>query len=116
MQLITTGCREKSLEPRNLALFYLIAFAWSWFGWFLLIDGVLHMPAFLGTPEIKAVPLSPVILIVLIMPFGPMLAAFSITARTSVSGIGSRSGIFVLPLRIRQQEAAQDHESTRGRR
>jgi hypothetical protein len=50
------------------------------------------------------------------MPFGPMLAAFSITARTSVSGIGSRSGIFVLPLRIRQQEAAQDHESTRGRR
>ena len=82
MQVNTPGYRENELEPKNLALFFLLAFAWSWFWWFLFIADVLHMPSFLGTREMETVAFSPIILIVLIMPFGPSLAAFLMTART----------------------------------
>lgn len=82
MEQTKAGFREKALEPRNLILFFLIAFAWSWFWWFLFIGDVLPMPAGLGTPETDVSGFHPVILIVLIMPFGPTLAAFLMTART----------------------------------
>lgn len=82
MQYPTSGYREEKLEGRSLVIFFAIAFAWSWFWWFLFISGVLHMPAGIGTREADFSGFNPIILIVLIMPFGPTLAAFLVTARS----------------------------------
>jgi hypothetical protein len=41
----TVGYKAKALEPRNLIFFFLIAFRWSWFLWWLLfLSGILTMP------------------------------------------------------------------------
>jgi membrane protease YdiL (CAAX protease family) len=82
MEHSAANYREKTLEGRPLTVFFLIAFAWSWFWWFLFIAGVLHLPAGLGTRDADLSTFSPIILIVLIMPFGPTLAAFLVTAWT----------------------------------
>jgi membrane protease YdiL (CAAX protease family) len=77
-----TSYREKTLDGRSLIVFFLIAFAWSWFWWFLFIADVLHIPAGIGTSGTGPSGLSPVFMIVLIMPFGPTIAAVLMTART----------------------------------
>ena len=82
MQNPPPGFREEKLEGRNLIVFFLIAFAWSWLWWFLFIAGVLNMPADVGVAGTAPSRFSPVLLIVLIMPFGPTLAAFLMTAWT----------------------------------
>lgn len=82
MEHSAANYREKALEGRPLTVFFLIAFAWSWFWWFLFITDVLHMPAGLGTRDADLSTFSPIILVVLIMPFGPTLAAFLVTACT----------------------------------
>jgi len=69
-------------QPRNLIGFFLIAFGWTWFWWALFIFDILHMPSEVGTPDMDLSSVGPIILIVLISPFGPTIAGFILTALT----------------------------------
>jgi membrane protease YdiL (CAAX protease family) len=83
MATLTVGYKAKAFEPRNLAVFFLIAFGWSWFlWWFLFLSGIVRMPGGISTQNIDLgsswyfVPLS------LLAPYGPTLAAFVMTGLT----------------------------------
>jgi membrane protease YdiL (CAAX protease family) len=76
------GYKAKALEPRNLAFFFLIAFGWSWLWWALFIFGILKMPAGIGTSEVDLGSAGPLILIIMLTPFGPTIGAFVMTAMT----------------------------------
>jgi len=79
----TVGYKAKAFEPRNLVLFFLIAFGWSWlFWWLLFLSGIVRMPAGISIQNIDLgsswwlIPLS------LLSPYGPTIAAFVITGIT----------------------------------
>lgn len=76
------GYKAREFDIKNLVLFFLIAFGWTWFWWFLFILGVLRMPAGVGTPDIDLKTAGPILLIVILSPFGPTIGAFLVTART----------------------------------
>lgn len=69
-------------QPRNLIGFFLIAFGWTWFWWALFILDILKMPAGIGTPDVKLGAAGPILLIVILSPFGPTIAGFVLTALT----------------------------------
>lgn len=68
--------KTESLEPRNLALFFIIAFAWSWALWSPFILNILQLPEGTGTSSVNLVELARVLPIILVSPFGPTIAAF----------------------------------------
>ncbi|MEJ2487650.1 MAG: type II CAAX endopeptidase family protein [Anaerolineales bacterium] len=70
----------KGFSLKKFLIFVLIAFGWSWFWWFLFIAGIFEMPAETGTPDFDLLKAGPVILIVLISPFGPTIGGFVVTA------------------------------------
>ena len=72
----------KTWQPWNLAFFTLIAFGWTWFWWALFIFDVLRMPSEIGTPAFDLGSAGPVLLAVIISPFGPTIAGFVMTAIT----------------------------------
>jgi membrane protease YdiL (CAAX protease family) len=71
--------KADNLEPRNLIIFFIIAFGWSWFIWFLFIGNVVQMPAGVGTPEVNIGQLLAVLPILILSPFGPTISAFLVT-------------------------------------
>jgi len=73
------GYRAGSVEWRNLLLFLLIAFGWSWAWWSLWVFDVLPWPEGVGTSEMEV---GPLILLLAITPFGPTIGAFVVTAMT----------------------------------
>ena len=71
--------KAEELEPRNLLIFLIIAFGWSWIFWFLFISNVIQMPAGIGTPEVNIGQLLAVLPILILSPFGPTISAFLVT-------------------------------------
>ena len=83
MNTQTPGYKAKAFEARNLAFFFLIAFGWSWLiWWFLFLSGMVKMPAGIGTPDIDLGSAWPLIILSLLSPYGPTIAAFVMTAVT----------------------------------
>src|SRR5512139_2159663 len=79
----TVGYKAKAFEPRNLALFFLIAFGWSWFFWWLLfLSGFVSLPAGHGVQNIDLRSSWWLIPLVLLSPYGPTIAAFVMTGIT----------------------------------
>lgn len=76
----SSGISSNSFEPRNLLLFLIIAFGWSWISWY--ISGTLELPSGIGTPHFDIWAAGPVVLCLLLMPFGPTIAAFLVTGFT----------------------------------
>jgi membrane protease YdiL (CAAX protease family) len=74
-----TKWRRETPEWRNLALFLLIAFGWSWAIWFGMINGLITSPKGLGTPLENAVETITLIPLLLLSPFGPTISAFLVT-------------------------------------
>ncbi len=72
-----------SLHPKRLAWFFLIAFGWSWLFNALIIIGVIQMPAGIGTQQTDLFSPSALnLLLLLLTPFGPSVAAFVVTVFT----------------------------------
>lgn len=88
------GYKAPQFNLKHLLLFFLIAFGWSWFWWYLFIAEIFIMPDAVGTPEMDLATIGPVFLIILISPFGPTIASFVLTALTQgkvgVSGLWQR--------------------------
>jgi len=78
----TSRYKTETWQPRNLIWFFLIAFGWTWFWWALFIFGILKMPAGIGTPDVDLASAGPILLIVILSPFGPTIAGFVLTALT----------------------------------
>ncbi len=73
------GYKAKAFEPRNLVLFFVIAFGWSWFLWWLLfLSGTVTMPA--GIADLGSG--WPLAILSLLAPYGPTIGAFAVTAAT----------------------------------
>jgi membrane protease YdiL (CAAX protease family) len=83
--------RTRALEPRNLILFFAIAFGWSWFWWFLFIFGVLEFPAGAESPYVDFGLVSPLLLLfIMVTPFGPTIGAFVVSGLTEgKAGVGA---------------------------
>jgi membrane protease YdiL (CAAX protease family) len=83
MNTQTLGYKAKAFEPRNLAFFFLIAFGWSWFLWWLLfISGLVTMPTGIGTSEVDLGSAWPIMILSVITPYGPTIGAFVVTGMT----------------------------------
>jgi hypothetical protein len=77
------GYKASAFELRNLVFFFLIAFGWSWFLWWLLfISGIVTMPAGIGTSEVDLRSAWPLMILSLLTPYGPTIGAFVVTAMT----------------------------------
>lgn len=72
--------RADKFNLKYFLLFLLIAFGWTWLWWSLFVTGTLTMPEGTGTPQFDLRDSGPVMLIVLISPFGPTIAGFAVTA------------------------------------
>ena len=71
--------KRESLELRNLILFFVIAFGWSWAIWFGLMNNWIPLPQGIGTPDVNLVELAKVFPMLILSPFGPTIAAFLMT-------------------------------------
>ena len=78
----TKPYKASEFDSTNLILFLIVAFGWTWIFNALFISGILQMPAGVGTPETDVSQLLPIIGILLVMPFGPTISGFIITARS----------------------------------
>lgn len=87
MNIQTTGYKAKAFEARNLALYFLIVYGLQALAYGLLITGVLKMPARDGPAAVIA---DPRLIILTLSAWGPMIAAFVVTAFTEgKSGVGA---------------------------
>jgi membrane protease YdiL (CAAX protease family) len=77
-----TRYKTDNFQSRNLLWFILIAFGWTWFWWGFFIFDVLKMPPGIGTPDVDLGSAGPILLIVILSPFGPTIAGFFVTAGT----------------------------------
>ena len=73
--------RANQFEMKNLLLFFIIAFGWTWLLNSLFINGILVFPEGVGTSNLDLVSVGSVFIILIIMPFGPTISAFIITGR-----------------------------------
>jgi membrane protease YdiL (CAAX protease family) len=76
------GYKTREFELRNLLLYLLIAFGWSWLWWLLFTVGILKMPAGIGTPEVNIVSAGPIVILIALTPFGPTIGSFVVTYMT----------------------------------
>ena len=87
----STYWKRDSPEPRNLILFFMIAFGWSWIIWFGMINEWIPMPQGPNLSLIEYVKFLP---IALLSPFGPTIAAFLMTflteGKTGIKQLWSR--------------------------
>jgi len=74
--------KSQSLEPTNLLLFFIIAFGWTLLLGSLFMFGVLEMPPDMGTPGVDLSSAGFTIIIIFLLPFGPTISSFLITAKT----------------------------------
>ena len=79
MDMQTVSYKTKSFEPRNLAFFFLIVFGLQAIAYGLLIAGVLKMPSIDGPAALLD---DPRLIILTLAAWGPIIAAFVITALT----------------------------------
>jgi hypothetical protein len=68
--------KTRDLEPGNLAIFFVTAFAWTWAFWSPFILDILHLPEGIGTPNAGLGEMGLILPILLVSPFGPTIAAF----------------------------------------
>lgn len=80
--------KTETWQLGNLIRFFMIAFGWTWFWWGLFVFDILKMPTSVGTPDFDLGTTGPILLIVIISPFGPTIAGFVLTALTK-----GRSGV-----------------------
>lgn len=81
----TAAYKAKAFEPRNLVLFFLIAFGVTWSGTALLFLGILKYPTSMaGFASVSGI-------VLLATGFGPSIAAFAMTAFSE-----GRSGVRAL--------------------
>jgi len=73
------GYKTREFELRNLLLYLLIAFGWSWLWWLLFTVGILKMPAGIGTPNVDLVSAGPIVILVALTSFGPTIGSFTVT-------------------------------------
>ncbi len=94
MKTSAVGYKAKAFELRNLVIFFLIAFAWTWFWWGLFIFDILKLPSGDLASGVDLGSTLPAFLIILIAPYGPTLAGFVMTAitegRTGVKALWKR--------------------------
>jgi membrane protease YdiL (CAAX protease family) len=79
METQTVGYKVKAFEPRNLVYYFLIVFGLQALRYGLLISGVLKMPSGEGPASFFK---DPSIIIITIASWGPLIAAFLVTALT----------------------------------
>jgi len=79
MKASDIGYKTCYFEPGNLLLYLLIAFGWSWLWWLLFTIGILKMPAGIGTPEVDLVSAGPIVLLIVLTPYGPTMGSFVVT-------------------------------------
>lgn len=66
-------------ETRNLVIFFVIAFGWTWIYWSLFIFQIIKLPPGIGTPNVSLQDMLVYIPIVVFSPYGPTFAAFLLT-------------------------------------
>jgi len=71
--------KTREFELRNLLLYLLIAFGWSWLWWLLFTIGILKMPTGIGTPDVDSVSAGPIVLLIILTPYGPTIGSFVVT-------------------------------------
>jgi len=74
--------KTDSPEFRNLVVFFVIAFVWSWTIWFALDLGWVPLPEGIGTKDVDLGALLKVLPIVVLSPFGPTVSASLLTYRS----------------------------------
>ncbi|MFW9794922.1 MAG: CPBP family intramembrane glutamic endopeptidase [Candidatus Thorarchaeota archaeon] len=74
--------RANQFVLKNLVWFLIIAFGWSWSINSLFTSGLLELPADLGTANMDIASVGLILLILIIMPFGPTISAFIIIGKT----------------------------------
>ena len=74
--------RAKQFDPKNLMLFFGIAFGWTWLFNALFISGIIQMPADLGSAGVDIASLVSLLAVLLPMPFGPTIGGFIVAWRT----------------------------------
>lgn len=80
--LKATGFKAKAFEGRNLILFFLISFGWTWLWWWILfLSGWVTVPDGVGTRafNLQSVQNIFVLILVALSPFGPSIASFVLT-------------------------------------
>ena len=86
--------KKETLELRNLIMFFIIAFGWSWIIWFSLMRGFIPLPEGIGTPNVNLVELVKVLPILILSPFGPTISSFFMTffteGKTGIKQLWSR--------------------------
>lgn len=91
-----------NIEVRNLALFFLISFVWTWAFWSLFIFNILQLPEGMGTSSMNLGDMGFILPIILVSPFGPTIAAFVM----SYLGDG-RDGVNMLWRRFRNSNLSK---------
>ena len=79
METQTVGYKAKAFEARNLVFYFLIVFGLQALRYGLLISGVLKMPSVEGPASLLK---DPSLIIMTIASWGPIIAAFVVTAST----------------------------------
>jgi membrane protease YdiL (CAAX protease family) len=73
--------KREDLGAKNLILFFIIAFAWTWIFWSPFILNILQLPAGTGTSNVNLGDIGLILPIILASPFGPTIAAFLMSYR-----------------------------------
>lgn len=98
--------KAEAFEGKNLLLFFLIAFGWTWVWWWVLfLSGLVRVPEEIGTRAVGVDSFTNplIILLVILSPFGPTIGAFVLTAinegRVGVSALWGRFWNLRIPWR-----------------
>jgi membrane protease YdiL (CAAX protease family) len=74
--------KTDSPEFKNLVLFFVITFTWSWTIWFVMNQGWIPIPEGIGTNDVDITGLLKVLPILILSPFGPTIAALTLSYRS----------------------------------
>jgi hypothetical protein len=86
--------KAKRFDSRNLVIFMVTAFGWTWLFKAFIVLEALQMPTGVGTSNTNIAAILSVIGILLVMPFGPIIGGFILTrmsmGREGVSALWKR--------------------------